>query len=97
MQFQMQDVALRSRLPIIRYKPQSVISQAIYRIADKLMQKEEDDSSVLDITGLDESFQVAELEAEVDYSARIEEIRNLLHTGALSESDLLETIKTQQF
>ncbi|MDR1430263.1 MAG: P-loop NTPase, partial [Spirochaetaceae bacterium] len=31
----MQDVALSSRLPIILYKPQAILSQAIYRIADK--------------------------------------------------------------
>jgi len=93
----MQDVALRSRLPVIRYKPQSVISQSIYRIADKLLQKEENDSSVLDITDFEESFQVAGLEAEVDFNARIEEIQNLLRTGALSQGDLLETIKSQQF
>jgi flagellar biosynthesis protein FlhG len=93
----MQDVALRSRLPITRYKPESVISQAIYRMADKIIQTTGDDRDVLEIPGMDESFQVAELEAEVDFSAKVEELQRLLHTGALTQGDLLETIKSQQF
>ena len=93
----LQDIALRSRLPVIRYKPMAVISQAIYRMADKLIQKEDIDDSDLEITGLEESFQTAELEAEVDFAGKIEEIQNLLRTGALSQGDLLETIKSQQF
>ncbi|MFW6363975.1 MAG: P-loop NTPase, partial [Spirochaeta sp.] len=32
----LQDIALSSRLPIISYKPNSVLSQAVYRIADKV-------------------------------------------------------------
>ncbi|MBI9103279.1 MAG: AAA family ATPase [Spirochaetales bacterium] len=93
----MQDIALRSRLPIIRYKPMAVISQAIYRMADKLIQKSDIDDSGLDITSTEESFQTAELEAEVDFAGRLEEIQNLLRTGALSQGDLLETIKTQHY
>jgi len=33
---ELQSVALNSRLPIISYKPRSVLSQAVFRIADKL-------------------------------------------------------------
>ena len=33
---EIQDIALGARLPIVLYKPQSVLSQAIYRIADKI-------------------------------------------------------------
>ncbi len=93
----LQDIALRSRLPVIKYKPQSVISQSIYRMADKILQKEDIDDSSLEITTFEESFQTAGLEAEVDFAGKIEEIQNLLRTGALSQGDLLETIKTQQY
>ena len=93
----MQDIALRSRLPIIRYKPMAVISQSIYRMADKLIQKDDFDDADLDITTLEESFQSAELEAQVDFTGRLEEIQKLLRTGALSQGDLLETIKTQHY
>lgn len=93
----LQEIALRSRLPIIRYKPESVISQSIYRMADKILQSTGDDRDLLEIPGMEESFQIAELEAEVDFSARVEELQRLLNTGALTQGDLLETIKSQQY
>ena len=90
-----QDTALSSRLPVVLYKPQSVLSQAIYRIADKILQSEEDDYR-LDDKGIDESFQEAELEAEIDFSAKMDYVEDLLHSGALSQGDLVETVKSQQ-
>ncbi|MDR2589359.1 MAG: P-loop NTPase [Spirochaetales bacterium] len=92
-----QDTALRSRLPIILYKPQSVLAQAIYRIADKIIQSEgEDDQSEVLIADLDESYQNAEAEATVDFAAKLDYIEDLLQTGALSMGDIVETVKTQQ-
>jgi len=90
-----QDVALSSRLPIVIYKPQAVLSQAIYRIADKIMQSN-DDMYKLDDRVIEESFQEAGIEAEVDFGAKMEYVEDLLDTGALSQGDLVETIKTQQ-
>ena len=92
----MQDVALSSRLPVIMYKPQAVISQAIYRIADKIMQTDEEEF-VLDDTEIDGSFQEAAIEAEVDFNNKMEYVEELLHSGVLSQGDLIETVKTQQF
>jgi len=92
----MQDIALSSRLPIVLYKPQSVLSQAIYRIADKVLQSEEDNYT-LDDKAIEESFQEAGLEAEIDFSAKMEYVEELLHSGALSQGDLIETVKSQQF
>jgi flagellar biosynthesis protein FlhG len=89
-----QDKALASRLPIILYKPQSMLSQAIYRIADKIMQSE-DDTFLPNEKQIEESFQEAELEAEIDFETKIDYIGDLLHTGALSHSDLVETVKSQ--
>ena len=91
----MQDTALSSRLPITLYKPQSILSQAIYRIADKILQSEED-GVVIDDSRIEDSFQEAGIEAEADYDQKMDYIEELLHSGALSQGDLVETIKTQQ-
>jgi flagellar biosynthesis protein FlhG len=91
----LQDVALSSRLPITLYKPQSVLSQAIYRIAEKILQSEED-SCLPDEEQIEESFQEAELEAETDFENKLDYVGDLLHSGALSQGDLIETVKSQQ-
>jgi flagellar biosynthesis protein FlhG len=90
-----QDTALASRLPIMLYKPQSLLSQAIYRIADKILQSPEDDYSP-DDKQIENSFQEAEMEAEVDFDSKLGYVEDLLHSGAMSHSDLIETVKSQQ-
>ena len=90
-----QDTALASRLPILLYKPQSVLSQAIYRIADKILQSPEDNYAP-DDKQIEDSFQEAEMEAENDFEAKMEYIEDLLHSGAMSQGDLVETVKSQQ-
>ncbi len=96
-----QDIALASRLPVIVYKPQSVLSQAVYRIADKILQDEgqwDDAEDADEIAALsEESFQTAELEANVDFDARMNYVEELVGSGALSMGDLAETIKSQQY
>jgi len=88
-------VALGSRLPITLYKPQAILSQALFRIAEKILESEE--ASVLpDDRQIDESFQEAEIEAETDFENRIDYVGDLLHSGALSHGDLIETVKSQQ-
>ncbi|TVR71776.1 MAG: MinD/ParA family protein [Spirochaetaceae bacterium] len=92
----LQDTALASRLPIIRYKPSSILSQAVYRIADKMIQMEgEIEESAPDLEKIDDSFEAAENEAENDFDERMSYIEELLNTGALSTGDLVETIKSQ--
>jgi flagellar biosynthesis protein FlhG len=92
-----QDIALGSRLPIIIYKPKSILSQAIYRIADKIMQLEdESDDSLIAFDDFDDSYDVAESEARVDFASRMEYIEELLHSGTLTPGDLVETVKSQQ-
>jgi len=56
----LQGVALGSRIPIIRYKPASVLSRAVYRIADKIVAAGELD---------DAGFPAAGTEAEADFQA----------------------------
>lgn len=93
----LQEIALNSRLPIIAYKPNSVLSQAIYRIADKILEKGEELNSPLDISALNDSYQTATMEAEIDYDSKVEAMENLLHSGTLTEGDLVETIRSQQY
>ncbi|MDR1893414.1 MAG: P-loop NTPase [Spirochaetales bacterium] len=93
-----QDIALRSRLPILRYKPNSVIAQSIHRIAEKIIERDlEEGEGPLDSSRGEESFSPAAAEAETDYSARLTEIQNLLRTGALSPGDIMEIVKTQTY
>lgn len=88
----MQDVALASRLPITVYKPQSMISQAIFRIADKILQSE-----TLTFDSDYDSFQNAETQAAEDFEAKLSYVEDLLGSGALTMNDLSETIKSQQY
>ncbi|MCL2759198.1 MAG: P-loop NTPase [Treponema sp.] len=90
-----QDKALSGRLPIVLYKPQSILSQAVYRIADKILETPEDDFTP-DDKQIEESFQEAEMEAEIDFDTKMEYVEDLLHSGAMSQGDLIETVKSQQ-
>jgi flagellar biosynthesis protein FlhG len=90
-----QDTALASRLPVLLYKPQSLIAQAIYRIADKIMASDEE-AAPLNDKEIEGSFLEAGTEAELDFDNRMEYVEDLLHSGALSPGDLVETVKTQQ-
>jgi flagellar biosynthesis protein FlhG len=94
---ELQDVALGSRIPILRYKPQSVLSQGIYRIADKLIQCEDEEDVPLSLAELEGGFKTAELEAEADFGAKMAYVEELLSSGALSVGDLVEAVRSQQF
>lgn len=93
----LQNLALNSQLPIIVYKPQSVLSQAVYRIADKILEMESLPSHPLSIGEGEASFQEAAYEAEQDFSSKMNSLEELLHCGALTQGDLVETLKIQQY
>ena len=94
----LQEIAQGSRIPITAYKPQGVLSQAIFRIADKIIQKhEEDHGTFFDVKELEQSFEEAEMEAEIDFEYKLKDLKNLLSSGALSEGDLIETVNAQQY
>jgi flagellar biosynthesis protein FlhG len=82
-------------MPITIYKPKSILSQAVYRIADKIMESAED-SFVPDTDQIEESFQEAGMEAEADFENKMDYIEELLHSGTLTQGDLIETVKSQQ-
>ena len=94
---EMQDIALGSRIPIIRYKPQSVLSQGIYRTADKLMSSEDEEDMSLSLAEIEGGYRTAELEAEADFGAKAAYVEELLSSGALTTGELVEAIKSQQF
>jgi flagellar biosynthesis protein FlhG len=94
---EMQDVALGSRIPIIRYKPQSVLSQGIYRTADKLMSSEDEEDMSLTLAEIEGGYRTAELEAETDFGAKAAYVEELLASGALSMGELVEAVRSQQF
>jgi len=91
-----QDTALASKMPITIYKPKSILSQAIYRIADKILESGED-TFVPNSEQIEESFQEAGLEAESDFENKMDYIGELLHSGTLTQGDLIETVKSQQY
>ncbi|MDC7218802.1 MAG: P-loop NTPase [Spirochaetales bacterium] len=93
----LQNMALNSQLPIIVYKPQSVLSQALYRIADKILEMEQIPVEPLALGEGDMSFLEAAYEAEQDFENKRASLEELLHCGALTQGDLIETIKMQQF
>ena len=93
-----QDKALASRLPVVKYKPQSMISQAIYRIADKLIQSDAENYNDEDFKELsDSSFISAEAEAEIDFKSKMEYLDELIGGEVLSSGEMTEIIKSQQF
>ena len=90
----LQDKALASRMPVVTYKKNSVLSQAIYRIAEKLLQSEAVQFEDIDI---DDSYDLAAEEASDDFTAKISVVEDILGSGTFTVGELAETIKTQQY
>lgn len=95
----LQDKALASQLPLVVYKPQSVLGQAIYRIADKVIEapvlKFDEDFDPDSFGG--DNFHEAEEDANNDYDFKLSGIDDLVSSGSLSISELAEMIKTQNY
>jgi flagellar biosynthesis protein FlhG len=84
----LQEAALASHLPLLVYKPGSVLSKELYRIAGRILAGGEGQSLLPEAA--------AELSA-LDFSEKMEYVEDLLHAGILSLGDLAETVKTQYF
>ena len=95
----LQDKALSSQLPLVVYKPQSVLGQAIYRIADKVIETPPHyfDDDFDPETFNSDTFINAEEEANSDYDFKLSGIEDLVGGGELTIGELAEMIKTQQF
>ena len=95
----LQDKALASQLPLIVYKPQSVLGQAIYRIADKVIAtppQKFDDAFDPDSFGGD-NFASIDEDANEDYNFKLSGIDDLVASGSLSISELAEMVKAQNY
>lgn len=95
----LQDKALAARLPVVVYKPNAVLSQGIFRIADKILQSETINfTDYEDFAELsDTSFENATEEASEDFASKMAFIQDIVGTGAFSVGELAETIRTQQY
>ena len=95
----MQDKALASQLPVVVYKPQSVLGQAIYRIADKIISTvpHQFDAAFNPDSFSTDNFQLAEEDAAEDYNLKLSGIDDIVSSGTLSMGELAEMIKTQQY
>ncbi len=92
----LQDTALNSRIPIIVYKPEAVLSRAVYRIAEKIYdQPEPDEGEGLLPVDADAGFESAAEEARADFKAKLRSIEEIMYSGALSEGDLLDIIRQE--
>lgn len=94
-----QDKALASQLPVVVYKPQSVLGQAIYRIADKVISTppHQFDAAFTSEAYNGDNFQDAEDDANEDYNFKLSGIDDLVSGGSLSMGELAEMVKTQQY
>ncbi|TVQ38273.1 MAG: MinD/ParA family protein [Spirochaetaceae bacterium] len=90
-----QDTALSSGLPVLVYKPRAVLSQAVARIAAKMVQLDRDGEPET-WPAIDAGYREAGLEAEADFAGKIDYVQDLMNSGALSTGDLIETIRSQQ-
>ena len=95
----LQDKALASQLPVVVYKPQSVLGQAIYRIADKIISTvpHQFDAAFNPDSFSNDNFQLAEEDAAEDYNLKLSGIDDIVSSGTLSMGELAEMIKTQQY
>lgn len=95
----LQDKALASQLPVVVYKPQSVLGQAIYRIADKIISTvpHQFDAAFNSDSFSNDNFQLAEEDATEDYNLKLSGIDDIVSSGTLSMGELAEMIKTQQY
>jgi flagellar biosynthesis protein FlhG len=90
--------AMASGLPITVYKPDSVMSQGVQRIAKRFMQNvHEKPDRLMSVQAIENSHHVVLQEAESDYQDKINSIEDLYVSGALSQGDILETLRVQQY
>jgi flagellar biosynthesis protein FlhG len=103
---ELQAIALGSRIPIVRYKPGSVLSSAIYRVAEKLARlpvsaetpwdwQLVDAPEVPEASAPGRSGRNAGAEAEADYQVLRRDVEDLLQSGALTQADLVEAVRSQ--
>ncbi|NIZ47129.1 P-loop NTPase [Entomospira nematocerorum] len=90
--------ALASGLPVVLYKPQGVMAQAINRIVERISRTQEGNMApFLNADDIEAGYKLAEAEASEDYIEKMESVETLFKEGAISDGDLIETLRTQQY
>ncbi len=90
--------ALASGLPVVVYKPNGVMGQAIKRVVQRIIDSTDANTGpFLDTERLEEGYRIAMQEAEHDYLDKMEGVQGLFAEGAISTGDLVETLRTQQY
>lgn len=93
-----QSRALSSRLPITVYKPNSIMSQGVERVGKRILAEERTSiSRLLSLDQIEASYKIALSDAETDYQNKVNSLEDLFKSGNLSEGDLLEILRNQQF
>jgi flagellar biosynthesis protein FlhG len=98
---ELQAVALGSRIPILRYKPGSVLSRSVYRIAERILATRDSgapwrEGAAEEPEDQAEGLPGVEAEAQADFQAMRRDIEDLLHSGALTMADLVDAVRGQQ-
>lgn len=88
-----QEAALSSRLPVVRYKPNCLLSQGISRIAKKIV----DGGDEYVHQEMEDSFRFLEDESEVDFIKKMEYIEDVVGASELTVQDFGEIIRSQQY
>lgn len=94
-----QSRALASGLPITVYKPTSIMSQGVERIGKRILSTPPGIGAgrLLTPDEIDASYKIALSDAENDYQNKVNSLEDLYNSGNLSEGDLLEILRNQQF
>ncbi len=94
-----QSRALASGLPITVYKPTSIMSQGVERIGKRILCAPLGPGAgrLLTPDEIDASYKIALADAESDYQNKVNSLEDLYNSGNLSEGDLLEILRNQQF
>ena len=88
-----QELALSARLPVVCYKPNCLLSQGIQRMAQKII----DYGEKYVPREMEESFRLAEDEAEVDFIKKLEYVEDVVGASDLTIQDYGEIIRSQQY
>ncbi len=88
--------ALNARLPLMRYKPESVTAQIFKRMAGKILTLPRQQESWEEESGKAQYRAVKE-EAQEDLNEKLHGLEELLAAGALTQGDLVETVRVQQY
>lgn len=93
-----QSRALSSGLPITVYKPNSVMSQGVERVGKRVLAEEGTSvSRLLTPDQIEASYKIALTDAESDYQNKVGSLEDLFKAGNISEGDILEILRNQQF